>query len=107
MTDPRPATQFFLFKLLAPRPSFAQDMNEQERAVMLEHVAYWKGHADRGVAVVFGPVLDPKGTWGVGIVEVGSEAEILALQAGDPAIKGGIGLQYETYPMARAIVRKG
>ena len=70
MTNPRPATQFFLFKLLAPRPSFAQDMNEQERAVMLEHVAYWKGHANRGVAVVFGPVLDPKGTWGVGIVEV-------------------------------------
>ena len=52
-------------------------------------------------------MLDPKGTWGVGIVEVESEAEILALQAEDPAIKGGIGLQYETYPMARAIVRKG
>ena len=52
----------FLFKLIAPRPTFAQDMMEAERKVMQEHVVYWKGLADRGVAVVFGPVLDPKGS---------------------------------------------
>ena len=38
-----------------------------------ENVAiYWKG---RGIAIVFGLVLDPKGPWGVDIIEVASESE--------------------------------
>ena len=82
-------------------------MNEKEAGLMREHAAYWKCHAERGVAVVFGPVMDPKGPWGLGIVEATSEAEVHALQTDDPVIKGRIGLQYETYPLASAIVRKG
>jgi uncharacterized protein YciI len=80
-------------------------MNEKEAALMREHGAYWRGHAQRGVAVVFGPVMDPKGTWGLGIIEADSESEVHALQADDPVIKGQIGAHYETYRLASAIVR--
>jgi hypothetical protein len=37
--------------------------------------------------VRIGPVLDPKGTWGVAIVEVASEPEAHVLGRNDPAIK--------------------
>jgi len=51
----------FLFKLLSPRPTFPMDMTESERKVMQDHVVYWTGLRDKGTAIVFGPVLDPKG----------------------------------------------
>lgn len=59
----------FLRKLIPPRPTFAQDMTEVERKIMQEHIIYWKDLSDRGIAIIFGPVLDPIGTWGVAIVE--------------------------------------
>jgi hypothetical protein len=37
-------------------------MTEAERNVMQEHAIYWKGLIDRRTAIVFGPVLDPKGS---------------------------------------------
>jgi uncharacterized protein YciI len=89
----------FLFKLIAPRPTFPQDMTEAERKVMQDHVAYWKGLAGKGVAVVFGPVLDPKGVWGVAVVEASDEAEARALVPNDPVFKARLG-PIEVYPMA-------
>ncbi len=98
--------RLFLFKLIAPRPTFAEDMTEQERKVMQEHVNRWKDLSDRGVAIVFGPVLDPKGVWGVAVVEVDDEAEAQALASNDPTVKAGLG-GIEIYPMGpRSIVRK-
>ncbi|MGD0550874.1 MAG: YciI family protein [Candidatus Bathyarchaeia archaeon] len=64
-------------------------MTEAEREVMQEHVLYWTGLADRGTAIVFGPVLDPKGTWGVAIVQVEDEAELRAILTNDPALSDG------------------
>jgi len=98
--------KLFVFKLIPPRPTFAEDMTEQERKVMQEHVARWKDLSDRGIAIVFGPVLDPKGVWGVAIVEVADEADARALASNDPTVKGGVGT-IEIYPMSpRSIVRK-
>jgi hypothetical protein len=34
---------------------------------------------NEGIAIVFGLVLDPKGPWGIGIVEVADEADAHAL----------------------------
>jgi len=73
---------------------------------MSEHIAYWTDQAKRGTAVVFGPVNDPKGAYGIGIVEVENETRLRALLAKDPAIKGGL-QRDEFYPMShRSIVRK-
>ncbi len=96
-SDPR----FFLCRLLPPRASFVQDMSAEEAEVMQNHAAYWTGLLQRGIAVMFGPVLDPKGPWGVGVLRVSSEAEVEGLREGDPAILSGRGFQYEILPMMR------
>lgn len=96
---------YFFCRLIPPRPSFAHDMTDTERSAMLAHVAYWQGMAKKGSAVVFGPVADPKGPWGLGIIDAADEAALQKLIADDPAITGNIGLRYETYPLIRAIVR--
>jgi uncharacterized protein YndB with AHSA1/START domain len=102
---PAPEPKWFLCRLLAPRPTFVQDMTDDERAVMGAHAAYWKQKLDDGTAIVFGPVADPKGPWGVGIVRVPDEAAVRALEAGDPAIQSGRGFRYEILPMLRAVTR--
>ena len=94
----------FLCKLIPPRPTFAQDMTEVERKTMQEHVVYWKDLSDRRIAIIFGPVLDPKGTWGLAIVEVASEPEAHILGRNDPAVQAGF--TFKVYPMPGAIVRK-
>ena len=58
-----------------------------ERKIMQEHVDYWKDLSDRRIAIIFGPVLDPKDTWGVAIVEVASEPEAHILGRNDPAVQ--------------------
>jgi uncharacterized protein YciI len=94
----------FLYKLIAPRPTFVQDMTEEEKKVMQEHVTYWKDLIDRRIAIVFGLVLDPKGPWGVGVVEVTDEPDARILGENDPAVKAGF--MFEVYPMPGAVVRK-
>lgn len=97
---------YFVYKLNPPRPTFAQDMTESEAKLMQEHTIYWSGLADKGIAIIVGPVLDPKGGWGLAVVECKDEAEVRALGANDPVIKSGVGFQLDVYPMPRAILRK-
>ena len=94
----------FLYKLIPPRPTFVQDMTEAERKAIGEHAIYWKGLTDRGIAIVFGLVLDPKGPWGVAIVEIADESDARALGVNDPAVRAG--LTFDVYPMPGAVVRK-
>ena len=86
----------FFLKLNPPRPTFAQDMSEDERSIMTQHVAYWTDLMAKNTAIVFGPVLDPNGVYGVGVVEVDSEEEVNNLIASDPA--NGLN-RYEMFPM--------
>ena len=78
-----------MFRLKAPRPNFALDMSEEEREVMARHAAYWQPFVDSGQMVVFGPVLDGTGSWGLGVIEAEDEEEIRALAAGDPVVTTG------------------
>ena len=98
---------YFLFRLNAPRPTFAQDMTAQERAVMQAHVGYWMGLVQKGEALVFGPVADPAGAWGVGIVQVDDAAAAQAISEQDPAITSGMGFTIDILPMPQAVVRSG
>jgi len=97
---------YFVCRLLAPRPSFAFDMNDAERAVMQEHAGYWMSLLTAGTALIFGPVADPKGPWGVGVVKAKDEASVRTLEAGDPAIRSKRGFSYEILPMLQAVVRE-
>jgi uncharacterized protein YciI len=94
----------FFLKLIAPRPTFAMDLNDQEKAMMQEHFLYWKGRQEQGEVVVFGPVLDPKGPYGMGVIAAEDEAGARAFAAGDPAIKANVGFTCEINPM-RAVMR--
>lgn len=86
-----------------PRPTFHLDMTDAERAIMSRHAAYWSEKAQNGKAVVFGPVLDPRGIFGIGVYQVQDEEEFRAYLKEDPA-KGL--LEFEFYPMARAVIGK-
>src|SRR5437588_11964296 len=79
----------FVFRLIAPRATFALDMTDQEREVMGRHAAYWRPLIDSGRMVVFGPVLDSTGSWGLGVVEAEDEDELRAFAAGDPVVTSG------------------
>ncbi len=98
--------KYFFCRLLPPRPTFAQDMTAAEARVMQEHGAYWTDLAEKGTAIVFGPVADPQGVWGLGILRVKDEAEAQSLTANDPVIKAAIGARYEILPMPRAVIGK-
>jgi hypothetical protein len=98
MTD-----RFFLCRLIPPRPNFASTMSEDERTMMGEHGAYWREQMKRGIVLVFGPVADPAGDWGMGVVKCPDEATLARFQDGDPAILSGRGFRYETLPMLAAI----
>jgi uncharacterized protein YciI len=80
-----------VFRLLASRPTFALDMTDEEREIMRRHAAYWQPFVDSGQMVVFGPVLDPTGSWGLAVIEADDEEELRAFAAGDPAVTSGTG----------------
>jgi uncharacterized protein YndB with AHSA1/START domain len=98
--------QAFLLRLIPPRPTFAQDMNEHERRVMMEHVVYWQGHTNANVVIAYGPVADPNGGWGVAIVEVADRARVEKLTSEDPVMLQKLGARYEIFPMPRVVVRR-
>ena len=56
---------------------------------MGRHADYWQPLLDAGRMVVFGPVLDGTGSWGLGVVEADDEDELRAFAAGDPAVTTG------------------
>ena len=93
----------FLCRLIPPRPTFPADMTSAEAAVMQRHAAYWRELLAQGKAIAFGPVADPKGAWGLGLVRAGDEAELRELQSKDPALE--LGMRYESLPML-ALVSK-
>ena len=95
----------FLYKLIPPRPTFPKDMTDVEKKAMQEHFAYWEDLLQKRIVIVVGPVYDPKGAWGMAVVQVDDEQSARLLGTNDPAIKAG--LKFEVYPMGpNTIVRK-
>ena len=70
---------------------------------MGEHAKYWAGKLQEGIVVAYGPVLDPKGGWGVGIVRAKDEAGVEAIRDADPAMLADMGMRYEILPMMTAV----
>jgi uncharacterized protein YciI len=95
--------RYFLYRLNSPRPSFPADMTPAEAAVMQAHAAYWRGLMAQGRVVAFGPVADPRGTYGIGIIRLGDGADPRALAQEDPAVKAGAGLTFELHPMPQVV----
>jgi uncharacterized protein YciI len=96
---------YFFYKLISPRPTFPDDMTEDEGAVMQQHFGYWTEHLEAGRVVVYGPVADPRETFGMAVLAVEDEAEARRLVEGDPAIAADAGFGFEVHPMPSTIVR--
>ena len=94
----------FVFRLKAPRPTFALDMTDEERDIMGRHAGYWQPFIESGQMVIFGPVLDATGSWGLGVVETEDEDELRAFAADDPAVTTGTA-QIEIGKMLDGFVR--
>jgi hypothetical protein len=96
---------YFLCRLLPPRPTFIADMTADERALMGAHAKYWSAYVSSGEVVALGPVADPKGAWGLALLEVDSEASVRALNENDPVIKADQGFSFEILAMPVLVVR--
>jgi uncharacterized protein YciI len=71
---------------------------------MMEHIRYWKELTAQGTSVLFGPVLEPQGGWGLGIVEVENEAAARAIGDKDPSVIKKLNT-FEVHPMRIGMIR--
>jgi uncharacterized protein len=98
--------RYFLYKLIPPRPTFPEDMTDAEGKLMQEHFNYWKDLADRRIAIVYGPVSDPIGVYGIAIIETEDETIAHNISINDPAIKHNVGFKSEIHLMPEVILRR-
>lgn len=85
-----PALKSWFVRLIPPRPTFDKDMTDAESKLMELHFAYWTDEFAKGVCVFGGPVLDPKGVYGVLALRAATEDEARAIAAADPSVKAGM-----------------
>jgi uncharacterized protein YciI len=95
--------KYFVLKLIPNRPDFVQTMTDAEKEIMQQHIGYWRGYMEQGIMLILGPVLDPKGAYGLGIIAVDGEDEVRPLIDNDPASQINT---YEYYPMLAAVADK-
>lgn len=92
------AKQFFFMRLIPPRPTFTQDMTDGERALMIEHGAYVRKFFEAGTVLIYGPVIDAAGSFGMAVLEMEDLAEVDRFAQGDPSVKAGMN-RYTISPM--------
>jgi uncharacterized protein YciI len=85
-----PQMKTWLIRIIPPRPHFDQDATPAEQALMVQHLAYWKDLNEKGVCLFGGPVLDPRGVYGILVVRTATEDEARALGEADPSVKAGM-----------------
>jgi len=73
-------------------------MTPAEAEVMERHVAYWQDLLSREVALAFGPVLDPKDPWGLGLLDLEDEQAARSIGEADPAVDSGT-CTYDVVPL--------
>ena len=71
---------------------------------MAAHADYLRDKLDEGAVIMFGPVADPAGPWGLGIVRAKDEAEARTLTDADPTVRSRLGFRYEILPMMSAVM---
>ena len=59
--------QHYFFKLNPPRPTFMQDITDEERRLMDKHRRYFQEHFAAGRVLLFGPVMASGGAFGHGV----------------------------------------
>jgi len=57
----------------------------------------------KGMVLAFGPVADPKGAYGIAVVQLENGADTLPLADNDPVIKANAGFSFEIHPMPQLL----
>jgi uncharacterized protein YciI len=80
--------QQFLLRIAPVRQDLTlQNLTAEERQLGAEHFAYLKGLFADGKIAFAGQVLDPKGLWGIIVVNAPDAEAAMALLNGDPSVK--------------------
>ena len=80
----------WLVVLRPVREEMPFEPTEDESRIVSEHYAYLRQLRAEGRLVLAGPSALPGDTFGLGIFEQEDRAEVEAIVAGDPAVKGGV-----------------
>ena len=84
-----PATGQYLLRLDPIRPGFTlQNMTPEEGRLASQHLQYLVSLVDSGKLSLAAQVFDPKGLWGIVIVNAPDAETARALLEGDPGVKG-------------------
>ena len=86
-----PATGQFLLRLDPTRTGFTlQNMTAEEARLATQHVQYLKSLLDSGKLSLAAQAFDPKGLWGIVIVNAPDIATARGLLEGDPSVKANM-----------------
>ena len=96
--------KYYVFKLKGPRADFATTMTPAELTLMQSHAAHLKSLMGKGQVVVFGPVLDPAGVYGLAVVRLPEGVAPETIWRDDPVITSQLGFSYQVAPMLNAVV---
>lgn len=96
--------KIYLCQYFPPRDDFLSTLTPTEAALMKEHGAWQSALLEQGVIVAHGPVIDPKGSYGVAIWRVADDQDIATMTAADPIVEAGVG-RYECHPMPQLNAR--
>jgi uncharacterized protein len=89
----------FFCTLRPPRSTFPADITAEEAALMQAHADYWREWLNEGYVVVTGPVADPKGTYGILVLQLPDDKSPESLVNEDPVCKADRGFRFDIYPM--------
>ena len=92
-------------KLIPPRTTFPGDITPAEAKLMQQHEEYWEAQFATGSVLIIGPVLDPKGAFGMAVLETATEEEARTLAMNDPSVKAGLD-KVEISPMNVFLMKK-
>ena len=107
LAQPAPVVHQFLIRLEPVRKDLTlQNMTDDERRITGEHAAYLKELIDQGKLAFAGQVFDPKGLWGILIVNAPDQEAATALLNGDPTIKAEV-FRGEAIPFRTVFQRGG
>jgi len=73
---------------------------------MGQHSAYWRELTRAGTAVAFGPVADPAGVYGLGVIRADDEASARAIADADPVVRADAGFRVEIAPMLALVTQE-
>lgn len=97
----------FFCTLQPPRATFPADITPEESALMQAHANYWRERMKEGYAVVFGPVADPKGAYGILVLQLPDDVSPESLVHEDPVCKANLGFRFDIHPMRAVLPRQG